>query len=164
MKKILKEKKGEHPWGDTGQLILFVLFLLVWVVDSFFLHLSTFLSDRLPLYFRLGFLALLLIIAILLFRSAHFVTSEDQRPRRVVRTGAFRYVRHPLYLASILVYLGLVVSTASFFSLAVFVGIFIFYNYISSYEEKLLESEFGDEYIKYKRKTGKWVPRIRSGR
>jgi protein-S-isoprenylcysteine O-methyltransferase Ste14 len=164
MKKNLKEKKGEHPFGDNGQLILFVVFLLVWVVDSFFLHLSTFLLDYLPLYFRLGFLALLLIIAILLFRSAHFVTSEDQRPNRVVETGAFRYVRHPLYLASILVYLGLAVSTASFFSLAVLIGIFIFYNYISSYEEKLLEAKFGDKYIKYKQKTGKWVPRIRVGR
>lgn len=164
MKKILKEKKGEHPWGDTGQLILFVLFLIVWAADSFFLHLSTFLSDQLPLYFRLGILSLLLIIAILLFRSAHFVTGEGQRSNKVVRTGAFRYVRHPLYLASILVYFGLAISTASFFSLAVFVGIFIFYNYISSYEEKLLVSKFGDEYINYKRKTGKWMPRIRAGR
>jgi len=164
MERVLKEKKGEHPLGDAGQLILFVLFLVVWVVDSFFLHLSTFLSDYLPLYFRLGFLALLLIIAILLFKSAHFVTVEDQRPVRVVETGAFRYIRHPLYLASILVYFGLTVSTASFFSLVVFVCIFIFYNYISSYEEKLLEIKFGEEYLRYKQKTGKWVPRIRTKR
>jgi protein-S-isoprenylcysteine O-methyltransferase Ste14 len=134
------------------------------VVDSFLLHLSTFLSDQLNLFFRLGVLAILLVFAILLFRSAHFVTGEDQRPNNVIKTGAFRYVRHPLYLASIMMYLGLVVSTASFLSLAVLVGIFIFYNYISSYEEKLLVSEFGDEYIKYKQNTGKWVPRIRFGR
>ena len=163
MKKILKEKKGEHPFGDTGQLILFVLFLVVWVVDSFFLHLSTFLSYQIPLSSRLGLLVLLLIVAILLFRSAHFVASGDQRPARVVDTGAFRYARHPLYLASLLVYFGLSVSTVSFFSLAVFIGIFIFYNYISSYEEKLLEIKFGDQYIKYKQKTGKWVPRIGVG-
>jgi protein-S-isoprenylcysteine O-methyltransferase Ste14 len=164
MEKVLKEKKGEHPWGDTGQLIFFVLFLVVWAVDSFFLHLSTFLSDYLPLYFRLVFLAILLVVAVLLFRSAHFITSGDQRPDRVVKTGAFQYVRHPLYLASILVYFGLAVSTASFFSLAVLIGIFIFYNYISSYEEKLLEIKFGEEYLRYKQKTGKWVPRIRTKR
>jgi len=41
-----------------------------------------------------------------------------------------------------------------------FVGIFIFYNYLASYEEKLLEEKFGEEYIKYKQKTGKWVPGI----
>ncbi len=164
MKKIVKEKRGEHPWGDSGQLILIVLFLLVWAVDSFFLHLSTFLSDQIPFYFRLIFLVVLLVIAILLFRSTHFVTDEGQRPNRVMKTGAFRYVRHPLYLASLLVYFGLVVSTVSVFSLAVFVGIFVFYNYIASYEEKFLTVEFGNEYIKYRRKTGKWLPRIRFGR
>jgi protein-S-isoprenylcysteine O-methyltransferase Ste14 len=164
MKKIVKEKKGEHPWGDSGQLILIVLFLLVWAVDSFLLHLSTFMSEQIPLYFRLGFLVLLLVVAILLFRSTHFVTDKGQRPNNVIKTGAFRYVRHPLYLASMLVYLGLVVSTASLLSLAVFVGIFVFYDYIASYEEKFLKNEFGEEYTKYKRKTGKWVPKLRFGR
>ncbi len=162
MERILKEKKGEHPFGDAGQLILFGLFLIVWAADSFFLHLSTFLSDYLPLYSRLGFLALLLIIAVLLFKSAHFVTSENQRPDRVVATGAFRYVRHPLYLASILSYLGLTVSTASLCSFILLVGIFIFHNYIAGYEEKLLEIKFGEEYKRYKQGTSKWVPRIRT--
>jgi protein-S-isoprenylcysteine O-methyltransferase Ste14 len=164
MKKIIKEKKGEHPWGDTGQLILIVLFLLVWAVDSFLLRLSTFLSERIPLYFRLGFLVILLVIAILLFRSTHFVTDEGKRPNKVIKTGAFRYVRHPLYLASMLVCLGLVVSTASLLSMAAFVGIFVFYDFIASYEERFLTNEFGDQYTKYKRKTGKWVPRIGFGR
>jgi len=162
MERILKEKKGEHPFGDAGQLILLSLFLVVWAADSFFLHLSTFLSDYMPLYFRLGFLALLFIIALLLFKSAHFVTSENQRPDRVVETGAFRYVRHPLYLASNLVYFGLTISTMSLFSLALLVGIFIFHNYIASYEEQLLEIKFGEVYDRYKQRTGKWVPRIRT--
>jgi protein-S-isoprenylcysteine O-methyltransferase Ste14 len=78
----------------------------------------------------------------------------------MVSTGAFRYVRHPLYLASVLVYLGLTVFTISFFSLALFIVILIFHNYIASYEEKLLMAKFGDEYSKYKSRTGKWIPRI----
>jgi protein-S-isoprenylcysteine O-methyltransferase Ste14 len=48
----------------------------------------------------------------------------------------------------------------SLFSLVLLVGIFIFHNYIASYEEKLLEGRFGEEYRSYKKKTGKWVPRI----
>ena len=35
---------GEHTFGDMGQLILLVIFLVVWVADSFFLHYTTFLS------------------------------------------------------------------------------------------------------------------------
>jgi protein-S-isoprenylcysteine O-methyltransferase Ste14 len=82
----------------------------------------------------------------------------------VVSTGAFRHVRHPLYLASILSYLGLSVSTISLFSLALFVVIFVFYNYIASYEEKLLDKRFGEGYTRYKERTGKWLPRIGRGR
>jgi protein-S-isoprenylcysteine O-methyltransferase Ste14 len=154
------EKNGEHPFGDSGQLILLVLFLLIWVVDSFFLRISTFLSDDFSLLTRLVILSLALIAAVYLIRSGHAVVSHGQHPSGVVSTGAFQYVRHPLYLGSIMFYLGLAVSTASLFSLVLVVLIFIFYNFIASYEEKLLEDRFHEEYRNYKIKTGKWVPRI----
>ncbi|HEX9912583.1 MAG TPA: isoprenylcysteine carboxylmethyltransferase family protein [candidate division Zixibacteria bacterium] len=156
----MKEKKGEHPFGDAGQLILLGLFIIIWVADSFILRKSTFLSNYLPLYVRLVVLGITLIIAVFLFRSSHVVVSQEQRPNRVVADGAFRYVRHPLYLASILVYLGLTVSTASIFSFIFLVVIWIFHNYLASYEEKLLEVKFGEEYLRYKKRTGKWMPRI----
>jgi len=159
----MKEKDGEHPFSDAGQLISFALFLVVWVADSFFLRISTFLSNYVPLYIRLAILGLTLVAAIYLFRAGHVVVSHEQRPESVVSTGAFRYVRHPLYLASILGYLGLSVATASLLSLGLLVGIFIFHNYIASYEEALLVDRFGDDYKRYKEVTGKWVPRIGRG-
>ncbi len=156
----MKEKNGEHPFGDAGQLILLVLFLVVWIGDSFFLRQSTFLSDYVPLYIRLIILGLTIITALYLFRSGHVVVSHEQRPNGVLATGAFRYVRHPLYLASILIYIGLTVSTVSLFSLVLLLGILVFHNYIAGYEEKLLDEKFGEEYRKYKRKTRKWLPSI----
>lgn len=156
----LKEKNGEHPFGDAGQLILLGMFSVVWVGDSFFAHASTFLSDYVPLYVRLAILGLALIVAMYLFRSGHVVVSREQPPDSVVTSGAFRYVRHPLYLASILTYFGLTVSTASLFSFVLLAVIFVFYNYLASYEEKLLDIKFGEEYRKYKKRTRKWVPRI----
>jgi len=156
----MKERNGEHPFGDAGQLIFLCIFLIIWVVDSFLLHKTTFLSEHVPLYIRLAIMALSLITAAYLFKSGHVVVSHDSRPAGVVSTGAFRYVRHPLYLASILFYLGLVVSTASLFSLVLLVMIFIFYNHIASYEERLLLEKFGENYETYKKKTGRWVPRI----
>ena len=74
--------------------------------------------------------------------------------------GAFKNVRHPLYLGCLLFYHGLALSTASLFSLALWVAICIFYNYLASYEEKLLEAKFGESYIIYKEQTGKWMPRM----
>ncbi len=156
----MKSKNGEHPLGDTGQLVCLGLFLMIWVGDSFFLKRSTFLVHHVPLVVRLIVLSLALITAGYLSMSGHRVTRHGQRPNIVVSTGAFRYVRHPLYLASLLTYLGLTLSAMSIGSFVLLVGIFVFHNYIASYEEKWLETRFGEEYRTYKEKTGKWFPRI----
>lgn len=162
--RIMKEKNGEHPFGDAGQGIALASFLVVWIVGSFFLRQSIFRARYIPLFIRLAVFGVALILAILLVRSGHVVVRHGQRPDHVVSTGAFRFVRHPLYLASLLIYFGLTISTASFFSLIVFVAIFIFYNYIAGYEERLLQAKFGGAYSDYMKKTGKWLPRIRRRR
>ncbi|MBW2434479.1 MAG: isoprenylcysteine carboxylmethyltransferase family protein [Deltaproteobacteria bacterium] len=156
----MQAKKGEHPLGDAGQLILFFMFLITWILDSFVLHRSTFLAGLIPLVIRLFLLITLLAAAFFLFKSGHVAVIGEQRPARILSTGAFGYVRHPLYLGSILVYLGLTVSTASLFCLALLVVIVLFYNSIADYEEKLMEAKFGQAYIAYREQTGRWIPRF----
>ncbi len=156
----MKEKNGEHPFGDAGQLICLGAFLAVWPADSFYFSWSTFLSGGFPLTLRLGLLALSLILGLYLFGSAHKVTDTDKRPPGVLRSGAFRYVRHPLYLASMLFYAGLAVSTFSLLSLLLLLPIFAFYNHIARYEERLLEEKFGENYTLYRTTTGRWVPKL----
>ncbi|MGP8050762.1 MAG: methyltransferase family protein [Desulfobaccales bacterium] len=51
-------------------------------------------------------------------------------------------------------------STASLISLVLWVAICIFYNYLASYEEKLLAAEFGESSRIYQEQTGKWLPRM----
>ena len=74
----MKKKNGEHPLGDSGQLVLLVLFLLIWVVDSFFLRISTFLSDDVSLLIRLVILSPALIAAVYLIHSIEY---RNQRRR-----------------------------------------------------------------------------------
>lgn len=113
------------------------------------------------MYIRLVLAAIVLAIAASLARSGHVVVNPEWRKAGVVSTGAFRYVRHPLYLASVLFYLSLAVATASLLSLLLSVGIAVFYNHIASYEERELEAKYPEEYSKYREKTGKWLPLIR---
>jgi protein-S-isoprenylcysteine O-methyltransferase Ste14 len=136
------EKDGEHPFGDSGQLVLLVLILIIWVAESFFLRITTVLCDYISSYIRLTNLGLIIVTAVYLINAGHVVVKHKKRPSGVVSTGAFRYVRHPLYLGCILFYLGLAVSTASLFAIAMVVVIFFFYNYIASYEEKILEQRW----------------------
>jgi protein-S-isoprenylcysteine O-methyltransferase Ste14 len=151
---------GEHPYGDKGQLILFVLFLVVWVADSFFLSLSAAFTDHIPLYLRLVISAALLLLSICLVKSGHNAVGHEGTPKAVIDTGAFRFVRHPLYLGTLLFYLCLVASTASLLSFAMFVVICVFYDYISCYEERVLLEILGDEYRSYRDRTGMWIPKI----
>ena len=157
----MQGKDGEHPLGDMGQLIFLGLFIFVWAGDSFFLRLSMFLSDFVSAYMRLVLAAPVLAIAAWLARSGHVAANPEGRAAAIVSTGAFAYVRHPLYLASILFYFCLTVATASLLSLALTAGIAVFYDYIASYEEGALQAKYGVEYSKYKEKTGKWLPMIR---
>lgn len=154
----LKEKNGEHPVGDSGQLMLLGLFLVAWVLDSFFLNWTTFVAAYLPLLLRLVLAGLFLLAGFLLAGAAHSVIDKDGGSRSVRTSGVFRYVRHPLYLGSLLFYLALTISTCSMVSLVFLIAIFAFYNYIAGYEEKLMLNRFGDEYADYMRQTGKWIP------
>ena len=154
---------GEHPYSDSGQIIALVIFLMIWIFDSFVFRFSTFLADYLALYIRLAVSALFFVIAGILARSGHVVVFTEVRdPPRVINTGVFSHLRHPMYLAAILFYLGFLFTTLSLICLAFLGIIFIFYDYIATFEEKQLQQRFGREYLDYKEKTPKWFPRLRS--
>jgi protein-S-isoprenylcysteine O-methyltransferase Ste14 len=157
----MKERKGEHPLGDLGQIILAVAFIIIWLNDSFSYHWTTFLHDLVPESIRMGFLVIMLITSFILIKNSHFILEGEKRPNYVVQTGAFKYVRHPLYLAAVLTYLGTAVSSLSLISLVLLIPIFIFYNYIATYEERLLEEKLGKAYKDYEEKTGKWFPKFK---
>lgn len=150
---------GEYRWGDAGQLVLLFLFLVVWGVDSFWLRLTTFLAQYVPLYIRLLSAAVVFFIAARIARKGLQVVFSDVRDKpHVIRTGVFSRVRHPIYLAALLLYIGFFLTTFSLACLALWVGILIFYNYIAIYEEKLLEQKFGQEYTEYCRDVPRWIP------
>jgi protein-S-isoprenylcysteine O-methyltransferase Ste14 len=91
------------------------------------------------------------------------VVDHGRPDEGVVFDGAFRHVRHPLYLGSVLFYLGLAASTASIAALTLTLVIFAFYDHIATYEERWLEGRYGDDYRAYRGRTGKWWPHRRRG-
>ena len=151
---------GEYRWGDAGQLILLLIFLAIWITDSFIFHYSTFLNEHIPNVIRMPVAMIVIIAGWLLARGgmkAVFGTHRDQP--EVIATGAFRIVRHPIYLGAILFYLGAIISTMSLASAIFWIAIIGFYIWISRYEEKILIEEFGNDYINYRNKIGMLFPR-----
>ncbi|MFH1214648.1 MAG: isoprenylcysteine carboxylmethyltransferase family protein [Candidatus Neomarinimicrobiota bacterium] len=162
MNTILKERNGEHPWGDLGQLIALVIFMAVWVIDSFWLNWTTFGLEAFPNVIRMAVAVPIWILAGILIKVSHFVIDRDRRPAGVISTGAFRFMRHPVYLSALLVYLGLVISSLSLATFVVWVLICLFYNYIAAYEELLLIAKYGEAYRAYQRRTGRWLPKLQT--
>jgi len=153
---------GEHKLGDTGQLILLLIFLGIWITDSFILHYTTFLMDIIPDYIRLVAAGLVLVSGwILARRGMKEVFGTPREKPGLITTGIFRIVRHPIYTGAILFYLTAILSTLSLAAALFWILIIGFYIYISRYEERILTEAFGNDYLEYKKRTGMLFPKIR---
>ena len=86
---------------------------------------------------------------------------EVQEQHRLVRSGPYRFVRHPGYAGLLLLALGVAIGYASWIGLAA-VPILILpaLAYRMRVEEMLLTEQFGEEYRGYIRKTKKLIPGI----
>jgi protein-S-isoprenylcysteine O-methyltransferase Ste14 len=155
-------RHGEHPYGDMGQLIILLLFLVIWILDSFVFGYSTLLAPHIPVYIRLIVAGLILVAAIYLLRSGkRAISDEVLSSPQILKDAAFSRVRHPLYLAALLFYVFLTVLTLSLISVVLIIGIFFFYNAIATYEERFCEKKFGQDYRDYKKNTPKWLPYLK---
>jgi protein-S-isoprenylcysteine O-methyltransferase Ste14 len=111
----------------------------------------------------LGFVFILLGEAIRLAGVAAAGTVTRRRSRtvqRLVTYGIFAWMRNPLYVGNFLIWLGFIVISGVFWFIPVAIVLFaIEYTLIVRYEEGVLESIFGDEYLRYKSRTSRWFPR-----
>ena len=93
--------------------------------------------------------------------AAGTVTRRRSRDvQRLVTYGAFAWCRNPLYVGNFLAWIGFTVVSGVFWFIPVAIVIFaIEYTLIVRYEEGVLESIFGAEYLAYKARTPRWFGR-----
>ena len=150
---------GEHAFSDIGQLIFLIIFLIVWIADSFVFKYSTFLTRYVSNYIRVPIALIVLVISgLLAWTGLKIVFRETREEPQVITTGVFSIVRHPIYLSSILLYLGFILLSLSLLSVLVWFIIVIFYYQISRYEEKLLTQRFESAYEEYMKKVPMLFP------
>ncbi|MDH5623717.1 MAG: isoprenylcysteine carboxylmethyltransferase family protein [Candidatus Bathyarchaeota archaeon] len=164
MVKVSKDRTvlgAEHPYCDSLQLVMVTLFFVVWGLDSFVFYYSTFLAGLVPLALRLfltvfssGFGVYLSAI------SLKLVFGEEAEPK-IIESGVYSWVRHPMYLGTMMFCLGFFLASLSLLSLGIWVVFFFFYDKMATYEEKDMIRILGEEYTAYQKRVPKWIPRLR---
>jgi protein-S-isoprenylcysteine O-methyltransferase Ste14 len=100
----------------------------------------------------------LLYLAFKAFDGAEFLGIKQEKKPELVLSGMYKYVRHPLYFATIILILGLFLLVPTQKMLLV---LLISYSYIligSRLEERKLVAIFGKEYQAYQKKVKGLIP------
>lgn len=98
------------------------------------------------------------IWAILAMRLGNFnVTPDVKAEGRLVRRGPYRWIRHPMYAALLLIALPLVVTDFTWGRALTLVALAAVLVLKLSYEEKLLNQAF-TEYAAYQQQTKRLIP------
>jgi protein-S-isoprenylcysteine O-methyltransferase Ste14 len=83
---------------------------------------------------------------------------------KLVTNGPYAYVRNPLYLGNMLIYLGFGIMSMALFPYLQIIALGYFllqYYLIVTLEEEYLSCRFGDEYMRYFRSVPRFIPRLR---
>jgi len=149
----------EIPHSHLIQGLSPVIFVIIWILDSDVLFLSVYLNNIIPYLVRLALFLFSLIFALILIFLSHRTLFNKNGPKDTLITGGIlKYVRNPLYLGVLLIYVAFIFLSISLISIALFIIIFLIYNRMVNYEEKVLEKLFGEAYLKYKKRVSKWIP------
>ena len=80
---------------------------------------------------------------------------------RLIRSGPYRWVRHPIYSGIILAMMGTALDRRQVRGLVAVVLFCIGFKIKSRIEERFMAATFGAEYEQYKGSTGAIIPRLR---
>ncbi len=90
---------------------------------------------------------------------------EQNAPMHIVTYGPYGLVRHPFYVSFILLLAGAALIARDMVTLAALpLGVLVLDWTARGEESKLLASDLGEEYRRYRARTGRFVPRLAAGR
>jgi protein-S-isoprenylcysteine O-methyltransferase Ste14 len=141
-----------------------ILFFVSWGFDSlshFIFAYSTVVLEAVtfpPLL--LGTIVFLCIGSYLVSKAHKAVFDEGHTQLKLVDSGVYAAVRHPMYLGTLLLCLSFLFMSFSLLSIGIWIVFFIFYDRMATYEESSLIQILGEEYVAYQRRVAKWFPHL----
>ncbi len=96
----------------------------------------------------------------ILLSSAWRVLYDAQRTHTLATTGAYAYLRHPQYVAFILIMLGFLFQWPTLITLIMFPILVTMYARLARREEREVLAEVGEQYAHYAKSTPAFIPRL----
>ncbi len=87
------------------------------------------------------------------------ITPEIKKDASLITTGAYRYIRHPMYFSVLVMMLGVVLSKPSFLSFFIY-ALLVVTLFLKAKKEEMLWIEQSSEYSNYMQKTKRIIPFI----
>jgi len=124
-------------------------------VDTMAVAYSIFLPLKLgTIWFYAGLAIFLTGLVVLTAATVNFATTPMDVP---ITRGVYHYSRHPLYLASLFIYLSVGIASASWVFLLLFVVQSVSIRIAAVGEERFCLDEYSDAYREYMNKTPRWL-------
>jgi protein-S-isoprenylcysteine O-methyltransferase Ste14 len=127
--------------------------------------LATFYSIFLPLqqgtlWFSIGFPIFFVGVMLLTVTTAEFAVTPSKKP---ITRGIYALSRHPMYLASFLIYIGTGIASASWLFLLLALANIYWVATESRVEERYCLEKYGEAYRRYMERTPRWfgIPKSR---
>jgi protein-S-isoprenylcysteine O-methyltransferase Ste14 len=124
-------------------------------VDTIAVAYSIFLPLKLStIWFYAGLAIFLIGLAVLTAATVNFATTSIDVP---ITRGIYHYSRHPMYLASLLIYFSVGIASASWVFLLFFFVQSVFMRITAIGEERFCLEKYGEAYREYIDRTRRWL-------
>ena len=95
-----------------------------------------------------------------LLSSAWSVLYRAQRRHELATGGVYARMRHPQYVAFVLIMFGFLLQWPTILTLAMFPVLVAMYGYLARQEESDMAAKFGAQYLEYAAKTPRFIPKL----
>lgn len=167
MSRLYSHKSENAGTGDRGSLWILILSISA----GYWLSFMTAATKTGRIYnwnlmivigLSLAATGLFLRIKSIMTLGRHFTyTVKKITDHKLIRTGLYKHIRHPGYLAQLIIFLGIAISLSNWISILLMMipVTAAFLNRIKV-EEKFMLLQMGQEYAGYMQKTKKLIPRV----
>lgn len=103
---------------------------------------------------------ILLALGFVLLSNAWNVLYHAQRRHTLATAGPYARIRHPQYVAFVLILLGFLLQWPTLLTLAMFPVLLVMYARLATLEEREMHAQFGAAYEEYAKRVPRFLPRM----